>query len=488
MKDASELPRLAANEPDEDARPSLMVVVGWRVVGIAVALVILGIAVVFTQLSQTADSNRNQLLAGWADDLAARLMVEAGGAVALRAAEWSNPAQVPHRYSVATADRRIVLAGGAFPPPEPLIIPAPPDAATAISPFATANVARPTPIVFYAAGSPERPNAQSRAATLETHVGGTTFFVTVVYDSTEADSPPEDPLTAFFGRIGWILIPVMLMVLTAMLATFWAELQLLRDASQLAAQIDPRTTGVRLPEQGLPSEIFPLVHAVNRALDRLEEGFRVQRDFTADAAHELRTPLAVMRAQVDALGDSEVARALRRDIEAMSRLVTQLLRIAQLETLVVDPDERADLHAIAVDVATDLAPLAVQRRRAIHLNAADEPVIVQANRAGIEHALRNLVENALSHTPEGTSVEIDVGADGSVAVRDSGPGVREADRPNLFRRFWRGRQDGGGAGLGLAIVARIVEAHRGTVAYEDASGGGACFRIRLPVDPATYAA
>jgi signal transduction histidine kinase len=164
------------------------------------------------------------------------------------------------------------------------------------------------------------------------------------------------------------------------------------------------------------------------------------------------------------------------------------LRIAQLETLVVDPDERADLHAVAVDVAIELAPLAVQRRRAIHLNGTDSPVIVRANRAGLEHAVRNLVENALSHTPEGTSVEVDVGADGSIAVRDSGPGVPAADRGNLFRRFWRGRQDGGGAGLGLAIVARIVDAHRGSVAYEEAPGGGACFRIRLPIDPATYAA
>jgi signal transduction histidine kinase len=453
-----------------------------------VALVILGIAVVFTQLSQTADASRNQLLVGWAEEIAARLTVDAGGVPALRSAEWSTPQQAPHRYSVATADRHIVLAGGAAPPPEPLIIPPPPDAATAIGRLATETAARAMPIVFYAVGAPDRPDSQSRAATLETRVGDSTFFVTVVHDSLEGDARADDPLTAFFGRAGWILIPVMLMVLTAMLATFWAELQLLRDASQLAAQIDPRTTGVRLPEQGLPSEIFPLVHAVNRALDRLEEGFRVQRDFTADAAHELRTPLAVMRAQVDALGDSEVARALRRDIEAMSRLVTQLLRIAQLETLVVDPDERADLHAVAVDVAIELAPLAVQRRRTIHLNSTDAPVIVRANRAGLEHAVRNLVENALSHTPEGTSVEVDVGADGSIAVRDSGPGVPPADRGNLFRRFWRGRQDGGGAGLGLAIVARIVDAHRGSVAYEDAPGGGACFRIRLPIDPATYAA
>ncbi len=485
MSDAVQLPQFAPRQGDEDSRPSLMVVIGWRVVGIAITLVILGVAIVFTQLSQTADTIRNQLLLSWAEDIAARLTSDGAGGVALRAPSWSSSAQMPHRYSVATTDRRIVLFGGGFPAPAPLFIPAPPDAARSNTPFGAA-AGRAAPVVFYAAGPAEHPN-QARAATLETSIGGTSYYITVVFDQAEPDTVLDDPFTAFFGRIGWVLIPLMLMVLTAMLATFWAELQLLRDASQLAAQIDPRTTGVRLPEYGLPSELYPLIHAVNRALDRLEDGFRVQRDFTADAAHELRTPLAVMRAQVDAAGDSELTRSLRRDIDAMSRLVTQLLRIAQMETLVVDPNERADLHAVAVDVATELAPLAIQRRREIHLNGGDAPVIVRASRAGIEHAVRNLVENALTHTPEGSSVEVEVTADGSVAVRDFGPGVPAADRPNLFRRFWRGRQDGGGAGLGLAIVARIVEAHRGSVTYEEAPGGGGCFRIRLPIDPEAYA-
>ena len=111
----------------------------------------------------------------------------------------------------------------------------------------------------------------------------------------------------------------------------------------------------------MPTEIAPLVHAVNQALDRLEAGFRAQRDFTADMAHELRTPLAIVRARVDSLEPGPLRDALRADLVNMTRTVNQVLDIAELESFVVGGDARADLHAVCADAVAFMAPLAVER-------------------------------------------------------------------------------------------------------------------------------
>ena len=134
---------------------------------------------------------------------------------------------------------------------------------------------------------------------------------------------------------------------------------------------------VRLPEQAMPTEIVPLVHAVNQALDRLEAGFRAQRDFTGDMAHELRTPLTIMRARVDSLEPGPLRDALRTDLENMTHIVNQVLDIAELESFIVAGDARADLQAVCAEAVAFMAPVAVatvqdhraERRRAAGLGA-----------------------------------------------------------------------------------------------------------------------
>jgi signal transduction histidine kinase len=279
-----------------------------------------------------------------------------------------------------------------------------------------------------------------------------------------------------------ILVPFILAALVIGVYTIRNSLAPLAAVARQAASITPSETHHRLTQEGLPRELEPLVAAVNGAIDRLDEGFRRQREFTADAAHELRTPLAILAAHLENLGDGgATAVTLREDVARMGRLVGQLLSVAQLEALAVAPDEVADLHALARDVAESMAPLAVQQGKEIAVVGADAPIRIRGNGESLRQAIRNLAENAVQHTPEGTVVEIEVTAEPAIRVSDRGPGVPADLRERVTQRFWRAdRSNGDGSGLGLAIVKRIADAHGGEFEIDDAPGGGALFTLRLP--------
>jgi signal transduction histidine kinase len=173
---------------------------------------------------------------------------------------------------------------------------------------------------------------------------------------------------------------------------------------------------------------------------------------------------------------------LRADVDRMARLVNQLLMVAQLEALTIHPDDKADLSAVATELAALLAPLAIKAERGVAVLNADRPVMVRGNRDALYQALRNLVENALKFTPPGTEIEIEIDRSGAVTVSDRGPGIPEPQREHLFRRFWRAdRRQSGGAGLGLAIAHRIATAHAGHLTVADNPGGGARFTLRVPL-------
>jgi signal transduction histidine kinase len=317
--------------------------------------------------------------------------------------------------------------------------------------------------------------------TTPVEMGGAKFWIQVSQDLAHRDVLIDDIVAGFFTHVGWVTAPILFVLLAIDVVIIRRAMKPVVAASNLAERIGPQRTDLRLPETGMPREVLPLVHAVNQALDRLEEGFRVQREFTADAAHELRTPLTILRTQIDMIDDRELSRTLRNDVVAMSRLVNQLLEMAELDTFEIGADEIADLVAVSTEVAAFLAPLALAENKGLEVTGASAPVLVQGNADMLARALRNLVENALVHTPPASTVEVAVDPRGTISVSDCGPGVPPVEREQIFRRFWRrDRRRQGSAGLGLSIVARIADLHGATVSVTDRTGGGAAFTIAFP--------
>jgi signal transduction histidine kinase len=330
---------------------------------------------------------------------------------------------------------------------------------------------------------PQRARPRSRQCSLSelVEVDGETLVMQV----TRRVSPNSMAMDALFydwlGEYLPVTLPMLLALMTALIFTLRGALKPLERLSRYARSITPAQSGVRLPTDSLPKELLGPVEAINGALDRLDRGFQAQREFLADAAHELRTPLAILSAHLDTMEDQRRADSLRADVDRMTRLVNQLLMVAQLEALTIRPEDQADLSEIASEVATLMAPLAVKSGRSIAVLRAEEAVPVRGNRDALYQALRNLVENALRFTPAESEVEIEVDPTGGVSVTDRGPGIPKEERLLLFERFWRAnRRQTGGAGLGLAIAQRIAAAHAGQLLVDDNPGGGARFTLRIP--------
>ena len=315
--------------------------------------------------------------------------------------------------------------------------------------------------------------------------GDDTIWIKVAQNIQHPDVIFDDIVSSYLGHIGWFTVTILALLLAIDIVVIRSALKPVLRASEIASAIDPARTNPRLPDHNMPLELLPLITSMNEALDRLEQGIRVQREFTADAAHELRTPLAVLRTRIETMPDREGLDGLKADILVMSHVVNQLMEMAEVEGNATPPTAAVDLRAVSAEVAAMMAEIAIRRDRSIALTGADTPVWVRGDGAMIFRAVRNLVENAIKHTAPGTVVELNVRGDGSVAVMDRGPGVPEQDRALIFRRFWRADRNPTldasfqGAGLGLAIVAKIAEIHAATVTVASRSGGGAVFTLKF---------
>ncbi len=211
----------------------------------------------------------------------------------------------------------------------------------------------------------------------------------------------------------------------------------LRDAADQANQIDMNAIDRRLSPAGMPSEILPLISTVNDALDRLGAGVERHRRFIANAAHELRTPITVLNARLDAPRKPSFENDLKGDVRRIRTVVDQLLVAARLGKQGSDLDDDVDLLETIQAIVDDHALLAIKRKQQIHFEAENAPIVVRGDRSALESVVANLVDNALRAEPEGGIVSVRLHRGAMIEVVDHGEGVAEGDRELIFEPFWR---------------------------------------------------
>lgn len=246
-----------------------------------------------------------------------------------------------------------------------------------------------------------------------------------------------------------------------------------------AAGIDIDRTGARLSTDGVPIEILPFVHTVNDALQRLDKGYEARQRFLADAAHELRTPIAILTTRLSSLPSGPERTRLLADAARLAALADQLLDLQRLEQH--PAFSSVDLVRLAERVVLDLAPLAFGSgyQMAFEPEAAD--VVIDGDARAVERALTNLVQNAINYGGGQGTITVRVTRSGWIEVADEGAGVPEPEREHVFEPFRRLRQDGRGVGLGLDLVRRTMGLHGGRVEIVPTADRGACFRLAFPL-------
>jgi signal transduction histidine kinase len=268
-------------------------------------------------------------------------------------------------------------------------------------------------------------------------------------------------------------------------------LEPLRKCAATLSQVDLDTLDQRLPADDLPSEVAPFVAAVNAALARVDAGVARQQRFLANSAHELRTPVAILRSRIDKLGQApveEVRRELKRDVQRVQTLLEQLLVLAQIEEQASKQKAPlVDLGEVVMQAVADYSPIAVGHGRQVSYEAPPAPVTVRAYPWAVESVVMNLIGNAVREEPPGGAVVVRINADASIEVVDHGAGVAKSDREMIFEPFWRKDERKPGTGLGLAIARELIGKLQGRIWVEETDGGGATFKVSLPAAALTGA-
>lgn len=282
-----------------------------------------------------------------------------------------------------------------------------------------------------------------------------------------------------------VALPILLILaVTAFAALVFVPALIARPVRVVAAAaeaIDGVPHGRRLPEEGTPAELLPLVKAFNRALSRIDVASNAQRNFLANAAHELRTPLTNARTALDQVHDPVLRARLIAENQKLSSIVTMLFQLARIAA---EPAEftKVDLVAVARRIAAEQVPTALKHGCDIAFEDPGWPLFVQGSETAIGVALSNLIRNAVYHAESGQPVLVEVAAPARLSVIDAGRGLQVGEPERLFDAFRRGNTRAEGVGLGLSIVFQVMTMHQGCVTIRETPGGGTTVELTFPIE------
>ena len=435
-----------------------------RLLGVMFALFALGLGASFVsyrlEVHNIIDGLQARTLQNQARELVEALRFAPSGAVQLHLPQdWRGVYADPSRrftYTVFAADHRALAWSANLKHPLPYI---PVDAPGPVG-----------PVEFIGVGAGKQPIVSARTA----RGGSVVVARRGMSRATLVDSLFEEDSEHVSVLIVFALLALGLM----WLISGWS-LQPIERASREAARVGPLEPDLRISASGLPREIQPLVEAVNGALDRLSRAYAVERRLTADAAHELRTPLAVLnlRLQRARFTGTTDWPAVERELSQMGRLVDQLIDLARKESLTYERQDaqvpRLNLSRLTREAAAQVLPLVEAQGRRLEVHVPDS-VEISGRADDLRDMVRNLLDNALVHGQGTVSVRIiPPPLDGGmirIEVRDEGPGVPAGQEESVFERFHRINAQTPGSGLGLAIVRQVARSHGGEARFAPGEG------------------
>lgn len=278
-----------------------------------------------------------------------------------------------------------------------------------------------------------------------------------------------------------ITMPIIPLGLLGMFVTLYSVRRAFRPlvaAANHADAISVQEPGERIDVTGLPAEASQFASAVNRLLDRVNRLVSSQREFIGRAAHELRTPLSIVMLELGNLKDPSSKR-LEADVRSMSGIVDQLLLLARLEATPKTGMAPVDVTTVVRELVNRMRLWVEKDGHLLKFTSLRETSIT-GDEASIREAVRNLIENAVKHTPPGTEINVEVTGDGSIVVEDAGPGLGTLSTEEIQQPFRKGSTTTDGAGLGLAIVRQAAELHGGSLEIGPSRLGGARFAFQFP--------